>query len=74
MNTALTPEVQSNVDAGTNRLIGPGTVTYDARGNRTFLSPWALAYDGDDKVKTAEVNTTGPVVQNAVRNEYDGDG
>ena len=51
--TAGAPSLSLTLDASTNRVSGPGNVSYDANGNLTGTPLWALAYDVANRVVLA---------------------
>ena len=63
-NTGMTytdshePLAQTVFAAATNRMT-PSTVAYDAAGNQTKYSPYTLAYDADNRLKSMTSTTAG---------------
>ena len=74
-NDALTVDVQTpasetNIDAQTNRVIGPGTYAYgDGRGNLTAFGARVFTYDAENRLRTARTGADA-----ATTYHYDGDG
>jgi hypothetical protein len=64
--SSLTPTTQNWFDPSTNRIVG---VSYDSRGNQTQLNPFTLAYDGENRQKSAVSQGNG-----SASYEYDGVG
>src|SRR5581483_7950471 len=64
--SGLTPAAQSVYNASNNRINGVG---YDNRGNQTFVSPFTLAYDQEDRQTSATSSMNG-----SASYAYDGDG
>jgi len=56
--TAGAPSLSLTLDPGTNRVTGPGSVSYDANGNLQGTALWALAYDVANRVVLANYANT----------------
>ena len=56
----LTPQAQAGYNAATNQLTS-SLFQYDASGNQTLVSPWRIAYDGENRQVSVTNTGTGAV-------------
>ena len=65
-----TPQVETNIDGATNRVIGPGTYMYgDGRGNLTKFGEREFVYDEENRLRTSRIGEGAETTYS-----YDGEG